>query len=205
MRAGQALTVATGGSLRAGFAVVDATLNVEAGGGVGSSLEASNSIVNISGGDIGDDVSVFDSVVNISGGEIGDDFNAFDSEVNISGGTGARCFIANSGSVVNISGGNLASETFSRFSALAGSIVNISGGTTGSDEDSGFNAFAGSAVNIVGTNFVLDGESLNESLVMGAPFTILERDVTLSGLLADGSPFSFDLDSNTGFLSLIHI
>ena len=53
LRAGQQLTVVTGGSLGDNFAVVDAILNVDAGT-VGIGLEASGSVVNISGGSVED-------------------------------------------------------------------------------------------------------------------------------------------------------
>ena len=68
--------------------------------------------------------------------------------------------------------------------------VNISGGTVGAE----FDAFSGSEVDLLGTEFLLDGVLL-ESLVAGEPFAITERDVTLSGVLADGTPFDFDLNA----------
>ena len=84
LRAGQELTVVAGGVLGNNFAVVDATLNVEAGT-LGDSVETSN------------------SVVNIAGGNVGSGFRALaGSEVNISGGTVGRFFSAFFGSVVNI-------------------------------------------------------------------------------------------------------
>ena len=49
-----------------------------------------------------------------------------------------------------------------------------------------------------GTDFVLDGLSLDASLSLGEAFTILDREVTLSCLLADGSPFSYDLNLVNG-------
>ena len=57
-----------------------------------------------------------------------------------------------------------------------------------------FNANSGSMV----TEFSLDDVPL-DSLVAGEAFTINDRDVTLSGLLADGTPFEFDLNSTTNF------
>jgi len=258
LRAGQSLTVVDGGSLRDGFAVVDATLKIEAGGRVGGSLDASNSEVNISGGTVQSNLSVFGSVVNIDGGEIRSSFNAFgsvlnisdgnlgsvlsvsDSEVNISGGIGARFLTASSGSVVNISdgggpdgfggsgftallgsevnisGGRVSADTFGDLEARDGSVVNISGGTigggsffrlealsgsevsiSGGEVIGSFVADSGSQVSIVGSDFILDGQSLDVGSTTNAPLMILDRDVTLSGLLADGTPFSFDLNSST--------
>ena len=56
-----------------------------------------------------------------------------------------------------------------------------------------FDAESGSIVNLLGSEFLLDGVLL-ENLVVGEAFTITERDVSLSGVLADGTPFDFDLN-----------
>ena len=97
--------------------------------------------------------------------------------------------------MVDISGGSIGAY----FDAFDGSEVNIRGG---SFEDgfifgngTAFSAFEGSAVNLFGSNFVLNGESLDGSLTMNQAFTIVERNVTLSGLLADGTAFHFELNS----------
>ena len=110
--------------------------------------------------------------------------------VAISGGIVGAGFNANSGSVIDVSGGNLGPD----FDALADSEVNISGGNFGGRFVASFN----SEVNVFGGSFVLDGNPL-ESLNAGDTLTILSRDVTLTGLLADGSAFSFDLNSNFNF------
>jgi len=109
-------------------------------------------------------------VVNIGSGTIGIGFDAFD------------------GSVVNISGGFVGSN----FNANPGSEINISGGNIGDF----FDAFAGSEVNLFGSDFFLNDVSLSDILTFNEPFTILDRgdDLVLAGLLADGSPFSFDLN-----------
>ncbi len=172
LRAGQDLTLQNGGVLGDNFAVVDATLNIE-GGSVGSGLETARSTVNISGGNVGDDF-----------------FANAGSQVNISGGNVGIFFVARSGSEVNISGGNLDGP----FRASSGSEVNISGGDLGR----GFGANDGSEVNFLGTSFSLDGEIL-DALAFNEPFTITDRDVTLSGTLADGSLFSIDLTQNGPF------
>ena len=52
----------------------------------------------------------------------------------------------------------------------------------------------GNALNLFGSHFQLDGVAIDD-LRLGEQFTITDRDVTLSGLLADGSPFSFELNS----------
>ena len=50
-------------------------------------------------------------------------------------------------------------------------------------------------VNLLGTEFTLNGVSLN-NLVLNEPRTVLDRNVRLSGVLADGTAFSFDLNSS---------
>ena len=112
------------------------------------------------------------------GGGIGFFFNAnFGSEVNISGGTVDGFFTANDGSEVNISGGIVVSElNFGGFDEFRG----------------GFSALSGSKVNIFGNEFFINGLEL-DTLVPGQASTITDRNVTLSGLLADGEQFSFNL------------
>ena len=185
----------SGGDVGAFFHAFDSEVNVTSGT-VGDFFEArSGSVVNISGGTVGTRTgNLIDAfpgtVVNISGGTVLGWFDAqAGSEVNISGGTVTSLLDAKLGSVVNISGGTVGDFLLS---ADGGSEVNISGGTVAGI----FNAFSFSEVNLVGSDFVLNGQSLNESLTIDTPFTILDRDVTLSGLLADGSPFSFDLNSS---------
>ena len=124
----------------------------------------------------------------ISGGEVGRGFDALSgSQVTISGGTVGNFFDAFDGSQVTISGGTVGDF----FNAFSGSQVTISGGAVGES----FDAFSGSEVNLIGSEFFLDGSEL-EGLIAGETFTVTDRDVTLSGLLEDGSPFSFDLNRN---------
>ena len=150
----------------------------------------SGSEVNISGGTVD---NFFDansgSEVNISGGSVGTHFNAESgSEINISGGTVGDFFDANSDSKVNISGGSVGAG----FRAFSESAVNISGGLIGDN----FHAFRESTINLYGREFILDGVSLGATLRIDNAFTINDRDVVLSGRLADGSAFSFDLNSS---------
>jgi hypothetical protein len=71
-------------------------------------------------------------------------------------------------------------------------VVNLSGGAIGER----LSAIAGSEFHLFGSSFLLDGVAI-ANLVAGQMFVISDRDVTLSGRLADGSTFSFRLDSNT--------
>ena len=160
-------------------------------GSLGKNFDANaGSEVNISSGTVD---NFFDansgSEVNISGGRVGTHFNAQSgSAISISGGTVGIFFDANSGSNVNISGGSVGDG----FRAFTDSVVNISGGTFGDN----FHAFRESAINLRGSNFVLDGVPLDGSLTIDDAFTINDRDVILSGVLADGSAFSFDLNTD---------
>ena len=150
------------------------------------------------------------SEVNISGGSVSTAFVAGSgSEVNLGGGTVVygfnESFVADSGSNVNISGGAVTT----RFNARSDSLVNVSGGTfgdifgigpgslvniSGGIFDDFFIAQSGSEVNLAGSEFYLDGVALT-GLLPGQPVTITDRDVTLSGVLADGEQFSFDLNA----------
>ncbi len=159
------------------------------------------------GGTIGSAFDAFSGTeINIRGGSVGEEFDAFSgSEINITDGSAGANFDANSGSEINISGGIIGDG----FNAFSGSVVNISGGSIGDD----FDALPGSQINIFGSDFVLDGVSLDDEIAMidgmpiddGTPmgdempviepFTVVTRDVTLTGLYADGTEFSFDLKS----------
>ena len=136
-----------------------------------------------------DDFTAVNATFNVEGGSVGNFVSAIGSEVNISSGTVGFGFDAFNGSTVNISGGDVG--TF--FDAESGSTINISGGTVGNN----FTANDGSTVNIFGAEFFLDGEILDE-LVLDQAFTIFDRgqNLTLSGLLADGTPFDFNLNSS---------
>lgn len=148
-------------------------------------------------GFFGDDGST--TQFNVSdGGSIGEFFSANSGvEVNVSGGNLANFFYAFPGSEINISGGNVGIC----FDAFPTSLVNISGGTIGEN----FRAQPDSEINLFGSDFVLDGVSLDASLTPGEAFTITDRLVTLSMLLADGSPLSVELNvvnmTNANFFS----
>ena len=143
------------------------------------------------GGVVADNFTAIDgSEINISGGMVGDFFEIENGEVNISGGTVGEEFDVRGSSVVNLSGGSVGEN----FDIFGGSVINISGGSVGDN----FDAFDGSEVNLFGSDFVLGGVPLTD-LATGEAFPIDDRDVTLTGLLEDGSAFSFDLNSNFSF------
>lgn len=192
LRSGQELTLLDGGQLGENYEVVNATLNIE-GGNLAGGGGAINSTVNVSSGSTGSFFTAFrGTVLNVSGGVLGSFSQAdFGSVVNLSGGVVETGFDAYSGSVVNMSGGDINGS----FGAKNGSVVNIRGGTFGETRNNVFGFFAnsGSEVNLFGSNFALDGVSLDDSLTIDEAFTITDRGVLLTGEFDDGSPFSLDL------------
>jgi len=168
-------------------------LNIFEGGSVGRSFTANaRSEVNIIGGSVARDFDAFpSSEVNIIGGSVGVDFSASSgSVVNIFGGSVGSGFDAFPNSMVNISGG-LIGDFFNAFSS---SEINISGGSWGFLVSNG-----DSEINLFGSDFFLDDVSLDDILPLGDAFTIDHSNGgTLSGLFADGSPFSFELNSELG-------
>jgi hypothetical protein len=210
VRAGQTLIVNAGAVVNDNFnAAPGSAIEVQFGGLVRENLEAAGAVVQISGGAIGNGFDAWDgSTVNLVGGSVGNNFEAFrGTTVNISGGSVGSQFEASDGSEVNITGGvvgtdfdvengslmNIAGGSVgSGFDALPSSTTNISGGIIGVD----FDADSGSTVNIFGSQFTLGGIDITASLAEDMPFTITDRNVTLAGILADGTPFDFLLNSS---------
>ena len=190
------LNLFVGGSLEVGFEVgapngtsTNAELNV-VGGTVGEFLGIhGGSTMNVFAGTVGQFVDAnFGSQVHVFGGTVGSFLDAESgSFINISGGSIGLGFQAHSGSLISISGGTAGL----RFVADSGSEVHISGGTFAGD----FNAASSSTVGLRGAAFMLDGVDLGPQLTLYEPFTILDRDVTLSGELATGDAFEFELAS----------
>jgi len=149
----------------------------------------SGSTVNIAGGDFSNSVDAHNgSIVNISGGIVSDRLRAFDgSTVNITGGVVGNDFTVRSGATANISGGTIGDA----FTASVDSNVIIAGGFFGTQ----FYAVRDSNVDLFGIEFALSGVDITSSLVENVPFVLADRQGTLTGVLADGSPFSFDLNS----------
>ena len=157
------------------------------GGTLGARFMAgSGSEVNISSGSVGISLQALSgSLINISGGNVSDSLEvSAGSEVNISGGT-LRDIVARG--LMNISGGSI--ERL--FQANSGSEITISGGSIDAIAAGG-----GSEVNLIGREFFVNDQEL-DTLVPGEAFTVTDRDGSITGLLADGQPFSFRL--NTGF------
>ena len=188
-------------------------VNIDEDGFIGDDSEArSGGEVNVSGGSLGSRfMAGSGSEINISSGTVGISFQALDgSLVDISGGTLSDSFEINAGSEVTVSGGNFGDivtrgsmnisggTVSSLLQANSGSEVTISGGSLNTLAASG-----GSQVNLIGREFFVDGQEL-DTLVPGEAFTVTDRNVTLTGLLADGQPFSFALNTSfsaSGFAS----
>ena len=159
-----------------------ATINVFGGQFFGdvfqeSILLESGSTANIFGGNFVGDVT-FNSGSNafISGGNFERTVNVNpESNTNISGGTFDQLLLF-SGAPVDITGGS-----FNSLSTSSQTTVNISAGTI-NETIVAFGDF-----NLLGAEFFLDGVLID--LELGETLVVDQRDVTLSGLYADGSPF----------------
>ena len=170
---------------------VPTQVNVNSGGpfpaGPNAFTLGLNEELNLNGGSLTNGLfAAIGSEVNVIGGDAGDDFVAFGSVVSISGGTIGNDFSATLDTEVNVSGGSIGTD----FQAIDTSILNISGGSIGDN----FVADGGATVNFLGTEFFLDGVPV--STTFNQAVTITARDVELSGVLADGQSFSFDLNQS---------
>ena len=195
IRGGQTLVVEDGGIVSRNFTAGFGSTVKVTGGEVGDNFEAAGATVYIEDGSVGLAMDALPgSNVFISGGSVGDGLHIYaGSKVTIAGGSIGIATQVFDGATVVISGGSVGGG----FNAEPGSHISISGGAIGEE----FSAEEGSIVRLAGTQFVLDGVDISGSLAVNVPLTITQRDVTLAGVLADGSPFSFDLDSvQEGFL-----
>ncbi|MEM8944187.1 MAG: hypothetical protein AAGD11_03315 [Planctomycetota bacterium] len=195
-------------------ATIESGSFVELSGGasIGGASEMFSSALLLEDGVVGDVFKVFDeslvivrengaigeraelhtgSSLFVEGGTLGDRFEAKPGTlVQIEGGQIGERFNAESGSVINISGGVIGDD----FDALFGSEINISGGSFLGD----FDAFSGSEVNIFGQSFSVNGVPIS-NLPLGEAMAFDDRNVTLSGVLANGEDFSFTLDTDFFF------
>ena len=107
-------------------------------------------------------------VVDLGGGTIGNEFSVSFAQLNISGGSIGDSF------------------------RVGNTFANISGGSIGN----GFTVAFESEINFIGSDFFINDVPIDDMLTIDTFFEIPERGITLSGLLADGTAFSFDLNSN---------
>jgi len=173
------------------------TVNV-LGGSIGLGVDLANGTLNIDIGDvavgatgIGTGFTNSNNQVNLSGGTVGGFFQLTNStELNVTGGQIESFGLFGTGDVANISGG-----TVTRFPDIfSGGVVNISGG-----DIFAVRVFNGGAVHFTGTEFFIDGTPLD--LTIGQQFVVNQRNVNLSGILADGSFIETDLNTSFGGFS----
>lgn len=134
-----------------------------------------NAVINIHGGEIGH-VHAWEGIINVHGGVTNDFLHSGTIPAEVTGGVIAGDFSIYTPGKARISGGR-----------FEGAFV-----VYDSTEDN-FPA----VVELTGRQFSIDGVDITPSLLPNVPFTIEQRDVNLSGVLADGSEFSFDLNSNS--------
>jgi hypothetical protein len=183
----------SGGATGGGILITESTMNIM-GGAVGNSVNAAHrSKVNISSGSLGARLLLqTSSVLNMEGGSLGPDaeVRGNDAVANISGGAVGPGMHLELGGVANVSGGTIEGPF-----RLNWGRVNYSGGAFAGE----FIAREFTTTNIFGSQFVLDGADITSTLSVGEPFRVTSRNVPLSGVLSDGTPFSFDL--NTAFFA----
>lgn len=154
---------------------------------IGGSVEAINGDVIVSDGRVaGSFIATAGSNVVVEAGSI-DGFVPItnSSRFRIHGGNHAARLNVNSGSILDISGGKFSGSLTHREGA-----VNISGG----DFSDLTNMSVSSNFNLVGLEFYLDGIPLM-GLTPYEGIVVAQRNQVLSGVLADGTPFSFALNS----------
>jgi hypothetical protein len=192
----------SGGTVGSGFRAFDSAAVRLNGREDGDSFYAIDDVtVTVSDGAIGRGFSVTSSKVEMTGGSIDTGFLATNSQVRISGGTVADLSVANGSraelSDTTVLGGALFVDVGGVATVLGGTVnranvageLNLSGGLL----EGSLRIAPNGALNLVGRFFELDGVSL-DSLTPREPFRINNRNVELSGILADGSAFSFDLN-----------
>jgi hypothetical protein len=161
----------------------DSSLLVVEGGQIGS-LDATGNVI-ITGGIVGDGF-VFrgGGYVDIRGGNVGNHFSVGYMITGAIPGSDLP-IVVGSGGQVKLSGGSIGDDMV----LYGGRNLIFSGGSIGS----AFRALEGSHVNIIGSHFLVDGVELNPPDDINE-IMVTQRNVTLSGILADGQPFRFDLN-----------
>ena len=157
------------------------------GGSLSEHLQVqSGGVVNFFGGTVGDQINVTDGRFNVAGGNIdvlfvwgGSTVNMFDGSVEI-----LRINFGNT--EVNIAGGSISDLHVGSLDDSA-IEVNWSGGSIG-DGSFGRNT----TWNVFGTELLLDGTPIS-GLMIDQPHLLTTRTGTLSGTLADSTPFSYNL------------
>jgi hypothetical protein len=147
-------------------------------------LREGQSLTLLEGGVLSNSFQAIGATTRIEGGTVGDCVEIADGRVDINGGTVGMDFKAMLGAVVNVNGGQIDRE----FAIYDDSEVNIRGGSF----FNGFKAYPGSAVNLFVREFSINGVEVDD-LALHEPNLVTDRNVTISGILADGTDFDFDL------------
>lgn len=185
LRAGQSLELRDGGTLTDYFVATEATLRMD-GGLIGDDAELYASKLEFNGGTIGRALHAFGaSHISVNGGSMLTVKTFADSSLDMQGGTITH-LEAHSGSNILIAGGTIGSNS----NGSAGSSISISGGTVPH-----VGLEANGELHLYGTEFLLDGQPIT-GLALNTPITIETREGFLSGVFADGTPFSFELQGN---------
>ena len=194
----QTINLGPGQTIAGGTVIPNgSTVNVN-GGTIGLSVDLTGGILNVNSGNVAIAATGIptgftnsNNQVTINGGQVGGFFQLFDqSELIIDGGQIAS-FGVFEGSRVTINGG-----TVTRFPDIFSSgTVDIHGGDVFS-----IRVFAGGAVNLFGSDFALDGQPI-QNLTPGQEFVIPDRNVTLTGVLSDGSAIETSLNTTFGGFS----
>jgi hypothetical protein len=152
---------------------------------------------NIYGGQVDRGWSMSGGTLNVEGGSIRPANNVTGGTINVRGGflsASQRPWegTARSPLQIHVMGGVIHWFDALPFSMSGQATMNLHGG----EVRGGLHLGAGSTVNL---NIFVTAATLNglplSALSPGIPFKVLDRDVTLAGVLADGVPFSFPLNS----------
>ena len=190
----QVINLLPGDGIAGGTVIDDGTTVNVLGGTIGLGVDLSNGVLNIESGNVALGATSIatgftnsNNMVQVSGGTVGGFFQLTNStQLDVSGGQ-LESFGVFSGSSANISGG-----VVTRFPDIFSSgVVNISGGDVFS-----IRVFTGGEVNFFGTEFFLDNQPID--LTLNETFVITDRNVTLSGILQDGSSIETSLNTTFG-------
>jgi hypothetical protein len=168
---GTVLNVLPGGALADSFTASDgSTLNVS-GGTVGNNASATGSTITVTNGSVGQFFVMQDDLVNISGGTIGSHSSAGSTQITMTGGSIGDSFTISGSAHLDLFGGSIGSHL--ELTSVGTPVMNVHG-----------TQFEINGVPIPGLSN--PGDSLVEDTRGGA---------VLTGVLADGSPLSFQLNN----------
>ena len=189
LRAGQTLTLESGGIIEGTFDAVGAVINVN-GGSFEGDTSFVNTTINLNDGALaGETASIMGSEINLLGGIIDGLVPGSGSVINIHGGIYEDRLSANAGSEIN-----LFDEIIDGLVAGSGSVINIHGGII----EVGLSARADSVVDLFATEFFIDGEGVDFPN-FDTPIVIDNREFLLSGSFSDGTEFEYVVGSRGDF------